>query len=368
MQSRDERHMNQSLLLARQGQGWVEPNPMVGCVIARGDQPIASGWHQRFGGPHAEVEALTAARGKSLEGATLYVTLEPCCHAGKTPPCTDAILQSGIRRVVTAMSDPFPSVSGKGHARLQAAGIEVVTGCLEDAAAELNAPYRIRLREGRPWFMAKWAMTLDGRMAADSGTSRWISNSSSRGLTHAIRGRVDAILVGRGTVEQDDPLLTARPAGPRTALRMVLDSTGSLSPTSQLVATCSTQAPVCVVVDVHQSTVEARRRLTDHGCEVLPIDALRSPAGLQALAAELGRRNMTNVLVEGGGSVLGSFFAANLIDEVHVFVAPSILGGMRAKHPVMGEGADAPSNGRPLRIMEARSVDGDWYLAGRIAR
>ena len=196
--------MQRALELAAQGQGFVEPNPMVGCVIARGAEIVGEGWHRRFGQAHAEIEALYIA-GSRARGATLYVTLEPCCHQGKTPPCTRAVLAAGVARVVAAMADPFPQVAGGGLAELRAAGIEVQTGILENEARKLNAPYLKLLSTGRPWVVAKWAMTLDGKIAARSGDSRWISSPASRQLVHQLRGRMDAIIVGRGTAATEIP-------------------------------------------------------------------------------------------------------------------------------------------------------------------
>ena len=208
-------HMRRALDLAARGQGAVEPNPMVGCVIAQGAEIIGEGWHRQFGADHAEVEALRMA-GDRAAGATLYVTLEPCCHHGKTPPCTRAVLAAGVRRVVVAAGDPFPQVQGGGIAELRAAGLDVELGLLETDSRRLNAPYLKLVESGRPWIIAKWAMTLDGKIAARGGQSRWISNPQSREVVHKLRGRVDAVLVGRGTAVRDDPLLTARPPGPRT--------------------------------------------------------------------------------------------------------------------------------------------------------
>src|SRR5262245_56892479 len=205
----DSHWMLRALDLARRGQGFVEPNPMVGCVIVRDGQVVGEGWHQRFGGEHAEIEALVAA-GKQAAGGTRYVTLEPCCHYGKTPPCTEAIIPAGIKRVVAAMRDPYPKVAGGGVRQLEGAGIAVEVGLHEAEARELNAPYLKLLQAGRPWVIAKWAMTLDGKIATRSGYSQWISSDASRAIAHELRGRVDAILIGRRTAQIDDPLLTAR--------------------------------------------------------------------------------------------------------------------------------------------------------------
>ena len=300
-------HMRRALELAVRGQGFVEPNPMVGCVIAQGAEIIGEGFHRRFGQAHAEVEALRIA-GDRAAGATLYVTLEPCCHHGKTPPCTRAVLASGVRRVVVAARDPFPQVQGGGIAELQAAGVDVEVGLLEAEARRLNAPYLKLVETGRPWIIAKWAMTLDGKIATRTGESRWISNPQSREIVHELRGRVDAVVVGRGTAERDDPLLTARPPGPRTAVRVVLDTQASLGSDSQLVRTAS-EAPVLVAVGEESSPAD-RSRLRDAGCEVFVCDGETHAARLDALLAELGRRRLTNVLVEGGGRLLGSLLDA----------------------------------------------------------
>jgi len=238
--------MRRALDLARHGEGYVEPNPMVGCVIVRGGEIVGEGWHSRYGGPHAEIEALRVA-GDKAAGATLYVTLEPCNHAGKTPPCTRALIEARLSRVVVGCQDPSPQVAGRGLAALRAAGLPLEVGPLAEQARQLIAPFAKLVTKRRPWIIAKWAMTLDGKLATHTGSSQWVSNSQSRAVAHRLRGRVDAVLVGRGTLEQDDPLLTARPSGARTAIRIVLDSHASLAPQSQLARSVS-RAPVLVAV------------------------------------------------------------------------------------------------------------------------
>src|SRR5690242_3300722 len=213
MHDADQLWMRRALDLAECGRGWVEPNPLVGAVIVRDGRMVGEGWHRRYGEAHAEVNALAEA-GDAARGATLYVTLEPCCHHGKTPPCTDAVLRAGVRRVVAAMPDPFPAVAGQGAGRLRAAGVEVEFGPGEAAARRLNAPYLKLLAAGRPYVHVKWAMTLDGKIATRTGDSKWVSNPASRRYVHELRGRVDAVLVGVGTALADDPSLTARPPGP----------------------------------------------------------------------------------------------------------------------------------------------------------
>ncbi len=359
----DAWHMRRALELAAQGQGHVEPNPMVGCVVARGAETIGEGWHRRFGGPHAEVEALRIA-GRRAAGATLYVTLEPCCHQGKTPPCTRAILEAGIRRVVVAASDPFPQVHGRGIAELSQAGLDVELGVLQPKARALNAPYLKLIRTGRPWILAKWAMTLDGKIATRTGSSRWISGPESRKIVHVLRGRVDAIVVGRETALRDDPLLTARPPGPRTALRVVCDTGASLESESQLVRTAR-ETPLLVAVG-REAAQARRRRLRDVGCEVLVCGGATHAARLDALLEELGRRRMTNVLVEGGGRLLGSLSDTSRIDEVHVFIALKLLGGDAAPSPIAGEGIEQLSRALSLETPEVEQVGSDVYIHGRV--
>jgi len=356
-------HMQRALELAAQGQGFVEPNPMVGCVIARGAEIVGEGWHRRFGQDHAEVEALRIA-GSRARGATLYVTLEPCCHQGKTPPCTRAVVAAGITRLVVAMADPFPEVSGGGLAELRAAGVEVQSGILEDQSRKLNAPYLRLLTAARPWILAKWAMTLDGKIAARTGDSRWISSPASRQVVHQLRGRMDAIVVGRGTAAIDDPQLTARPPGPRTALRIVVDTRASLSLKSQLVRTAR-EVPVLVAVGAEAANA-ASADLRAAGCEVMLCNGPTPQDRLETLFAELGRRRMTNVLVEGGGRLLGSLFDARLIDEAHVFIAPKLAGGVEAPGPIAGRGVDAVSAALALEDIAIREIAGDIYLRGRI--
>jgi diaminohydroxyphosphoribosylaminopyrimidine deaminase/5-amino-6-(5-phosphoribosylamino)uracil reductase len=358
----DRRFMARALELARRGEGRVEPNPMVGCVLVRDGAVVGEGWHQQFGGPHAEIAALQAA-GVAARGATAYVTLEPCCHVGKTPPCTSALIAAGVRHVVAATPDPNPVVKGGGLRELIAAGVGVETGVFAAEATRLIAPFAKLVTQRRPWVIAKWAMTLDGKLATPVGDSKWISGEASRAVVHAIRGRVDAIIVGRGTVAADDPLLTARPPGPRVATRIVLDSRASLPVESQLVRTAH-EAPVLVAVaaDAPSSACDALRR---RGVEVWASQAADREGRLAALLDELGKRQMTNILVEGGAEVLGSLFDLGAVDEVHAFVAPKIVGGA-APSPVAGRGVAAMA--KALRIADAHieQLGGDVYLHGRL--
>jgi diaminohydroxyphosphoribosylaminopyrimidine deaminase/5-amino-6-(5-phosphoribosylamino)uracil reductase len=350
MNETDGLWMERALELAERGRGHVEPNPLVGAVVVQDGKLIGAGWHAKFGQAHAEVNALAEA-GAGARGATLYVTLEPCCHHGKTPPCTDAILRAGISRVVAAMLDPFAEVSGKGVALLRAAGVAVDVGPGQAAAQRLNAPYLRLLTAGRPYVHAKWAMTLDGKIATRTGDSRWISNEESRRRVHLLRGRMDGIVVGIGTVLADDPLLTARPPGPRTATRIVLDTHGRLPAASRLAQTAA-EVPLLLASAGQAGPGEVLTLPLEHGRVSVP-----------ALLTELGRRRMTNILVEGGAEVLGSFFEAGAVDEVWAFVAPRIVGGT-GKTPVSGAGVDKIAAGLELAEHRVEIINDNYLLHG----
>jgi len=334
--------MAQALSLARRGQGRVEPNPMVGCVLVKRGRVVGRGFHRRFGGPHAEVNALRQA-GSRARGATAYVTLEPCCHFGKTPPCTDALIAAGIGRVIAAMRDVNPKVAGRGFAALRAADIRCDVGILEEQARSLNAPFIKFFREHRPYVILKWAQSLDGKIATRSGDSRWISSAISRKEVHRLRARVDAIIVGVDTVLRDDPQLTAR-AVPRLriASRIILDSKLRTPLKSRLIRSAQ-QTPTIIATSRRSGRSPAL--LQAAGCEVLMMPAHRTGVSLTALLGELHRRRMTNVLVEGGGRVLGSFIEQGLADEARIFIAPRLIGGENAPGPLRNLG---PQNMRGL--------------------
>ncbi len=361
----DAWHMARAIELAARGEGFVEPNPMVGCTIVRDGETVGEGWHRAFGGPHAEIEALQSA-GPRARGATAYVTLEPCCHQGKTPPCTTALVRAGVRRVVVAIEDPFPQVAGKGAAELRQAGIEVELGLMGPEARRLNAPYLKLVETNRPWMIAKWAMTLDGKTATGCGDSRWVSCRASLEVVHRLRGRVDGIMIGRGTAEADDPLLTARPPGARTATRIALDSQASLKTDSQLVRTVGDAG--LIVAAGEQSPAASRQRLAEAGCEVLVCPGASHAQRLEWLLDELGRRRMTNVLVEGGARLLGGLFDAGQIDEVHAFVAPKLIGGSSAPGAIGGAGVDLMAKALSLSSPHIEQCGTDVYVHGRVAR
>jgi diaminohydroxyphosphoribosylaminopyrimidine deaminase/5-amino-6-(5-phosphoribosylamino)uracil reductase len=351
----DDHWMRRALALAERGRGRVEPNPLVGAVVLdAAGQPVGEGWHRRFGEAHAEAHALAAAGG-AARGGTLFVTLEPCCHHGKTPPCTDAVLASGVRRVVAAMVDPFPRVAGGGITLLNAAGLEVAVGVCEAEAKQLNAPFLKRVATGRPWVIAKWAMTLDGKLATAAGDSKWVSGPDSRAKVHELRGRVDAVLVGRGTVASDDPLLTARPPGPRIAARVVLTASGDLPDRCQLRATAR-DVPVIVF-----TTSVGAARLAGWAAAGAEVLSLGTDSGV--VLDELGQRGMTNVLVEGGAGVFGAFRDAGAIDEVWAFVAPLLAGGS-GPSPVGGAGVERMADALRLNQVTVEQVGGDVLIRG----
>ena len=321
--------MNNALELARRGEGLVEPNPMVGCVLVLRGRVVGRGWHRRFGGPHAEIEALRLA-GKAAKGATAYVTLEPCCHWGKTPPCVDALIETGVARVVAGATDPNPEVAGKGFRRLRAAGIETRVGLMRAETTELIAPFARVQCDRRPYFILKWAQSIDGRIATRSGDSKWISSPASRREVHELRARVDAILVGVGTVLADNPDLTARLVAPkRVATRVVLDA-GLRTPMKSRLVQTADAFPTLIVTSIAKCNTAAARRLAAKGCMVMGIR--HGPRGfdMRALSGLLYAGGMTNVLVEGGGKTLGAFIDAGLADEARIYVAPILIGGREA--------------------------------------
>jgi len=363
----DNDFMRQALELAKKGEGYVEPNPMVGCVLVRDGQVIGQGFHTQFGQAHAEVEAIRSAR-TDLTDATCYVTLEPCSHDGKTPPCVQAILQTGLQRVVVAMRDPNPLVNGNGIRLLQEAGLSVTEHVLEEEARWLNAPYLTLLQKNRPWIHAKWAMTLDGRLAAKTHDSQWISGEASRKLVHQLRSRMDAIVIGAVTAKHDDPLLTVRldeseRHGNKMPCRVILDSSGSLSPESQLARTAR-EVPVLLVTQTDD--VQKLRPLEESGCEILRLPSSSRRDSLRLFLEHGASRKWTHLLVEGGRQILGAFFDAKCMDEVHAFIAPKLIGGESAIPVIGGEGIEKMSLAALLESPTSQLSEQDIYIRGRI--
>ncbi len=371
----DSQWMQRAIALAARGEGWVEPNPMVGCVLvgcgAHAGQLLGEGYHRRYGEAHAERAALDNAheRGHAdkILGATAYVTLEPCCHHGKTPPCTNALIEARIGRVVIAQLDPFAQVSGQGIAQLQQAGITVEIGVEQQAAQQLNAPYLKRLNHLRPWIIAKWAMSLDGKIATRSGDSQWISGDASRATVHQLRGRVDAIMVGSRTALVDDPLLTARTPvpPPRKALRVVVDSNLQLPMDSRLLASLA-DAPLLLACGP-QAAPDKIAELQRRGCQIIQSTSHCPQTRLDELLKILAcDHSATNVLVEGGGQLLGSLFDAQQIDQCEVFIAPKIIGGLKAPGPMAGLGLARLADGPQAHSQQIQTCGTDVHISLRL--
>ena len=319
-----------ALRLARRGVGSVEPNPAVGCIIVKDGRIVGKGWHKKFGGPHAEINALQDCKelGANLPGATMYVTLEPCCHYGKTPPCTEAIIAAGIAKVVAATIDPSPHVNGAGMRQLRKAGIEAQTGICEAEARLLNAPFIKFASAGKCWVILKWAQSIDGKVAyAKANQQRWISNELSRKDAHKLRRRVQGILVGINTVIADDPLLTARPNRGKKTIRIVLDTHLRIPLNCQLLSTAR-KVPVLIVTGEAAVRADSEKadKIKQQGAELLPAPAREGQCDIEFLLKELAKRGVSQLLVEGGPTVLTSFLKRQLADEICIYITPKILG------------------------------------------
>jgi len=363
----EQAHLEQALVLAGRGRGAVSPNPLVGAVIVREGEVIGEGWHAALGDLHAERAALEDCRrrGSDPAGATMYVTLEPCAHEGRQPPCTDAILEAGIARVVIASEDPSEKASGRGPGILRDGGVEVTFAAGEVAAAArlANQPFRKHARTGRPLVVLKMAMSLDGRVATATGDSRWISGEQSRALVHRWRAECDAIAVGIGTVLEDDPLLTARgPEASRQPARVVFGSRARLARDSQLLRTLGDAR---VIVAVSSEAEPARLgELQQLGAEIAVGNGQTRGERVQSALADLGRRDITSLLLEGGPTLAGAFVEAGEVDEVRVFVAPLVVGGGRPA--VEGEGPAQIAEAARALSAEAETIGEDVLIRARL--
>jgi diaminohydroxyphosphoribosylaminopyrimidine deaminase/5-amino-6-(5-phosphoribosylamino)uracil reductase len=370
-QDTDRRHLARAIELAEQGRGRVSPNPLVGAVVARGDTVLGEGWHSAYGAAHAEVEALGAA-GADVAEATLYISLEPCCHHGRTPPCTDAILAAKIARVVVASDDPTDKASGRGLGILRDEGVavEVVDGDLADRARLLNQPFRKHARTGRPWVLFKSAMSLDGKVATSSGDSRWISGAASRRLVHQWRAECDAVAVGIGTALSDDPQLTARdlpgaaPSGLPQPVRVVFDTTARLPLDSRLVQAAG-EVPLVVVASRAARKADLTA-LEGAGAEVIVVAGENGPAQVRAGLDRLGERGLASVLLEGGPRLAGAFLDAGEIDEMRLFVAPMLLGGRSGRDPLEGTGAESIAEAVRVGALACERVGEDLLVTARM--
>ena len=357
----DIEYMRRAIELAERGVGFTNPNPMVGAVIVKGGKVIGEGWHERCGEWHAERNAFKNCT-VPAEGATMYVTLEPCCHYGKTPPCTEAIIEHGIARVVVGMEDPNPLVAGKGIALLREAGIEVVCGVEEEALREQNRVFLKYISTKLPWVAMKTAMTLDGKIATRTGDSKWITGAEARAYVHELRHRFMAILVGIGTAVADDPLLNCRieGRGVRQPIRVVVDSNARLSLDSQLVKTAGEYRTI--VAHTRFAPEERGKALRETGVEMLLCKEKEGLVDVRNLLELLGQSGIDSILLEGGGSLNYTFLSEGLADELYAFIAPKIVGGMNAKTPVEGAGMEKMADAINLELENVLNIGHDVLL------
>jgi diaminohydroxyphosphoribosylaminopyrimidine deaminase/5-amino-6-(5-phosphoribosylamino)uracil reductase len=367
----DHQHLARAIELATRGRGRVHPNPVVGAVVVKDGAVGGEGWHAEYGGPHAEVNAIAACGDADLTGATIYISLEPCCHHGKTPPCTDAIMAAGIGRVVVASDDPTEKASGRGLGILRDEGVvvDVAGGELAARARLANQAFRKLARTGRPWVLFKSAMTLDGKVATRTGDSKWISSEASRELAHRWRASVDAVVVGIGTALADDPQLTTRledpgkPA-PRQPRRVVFDATGRLPLDSKLV-TQAPEVPLTVVVS-RAAPRSACDALETAGADVVVATGEHEPARVRSALDQLGEQGVAAILLEGGPHLAGAFLDAGEIDEVRLFLAPLLLGGSKARDPLEGEGVERISEALRALTLDCERVADDVLISARL--
>lgn len=357
----DPRFMDRALSLARRGVGRTSPNPAVGCVIVRHGEIVGEGWHRRAGTPHAEVHALAEAR-EMARGGDLYVTLEPCSHHGRTPPCCEAIVRAGVRRVVAAVVDPNPLVSGQGISFLREHGIETLTGLREAEARRLNAPFFSVMERGIPLVTFKSAATLDGAIAASSGDSRWITEEPARRHAHRLRSRHDAVMVGVGTVIADDPLLTCRIRGGRQPIRVIVDSRLRTPATSRVVTGAKEIRTVIACID---SDPQQERLLADRGVEILRCREDEGMVDLVDLLRALSSRGVQSVLVEGGGRLAGALFARGVVSRVALFYAPKLL-AKEGIPMIAGERSERISEALALSSLSIRRIGSDLLVEGEV--
>lgn len=364
METKDMQYMRRAMELASRGTGAVNPNPLVGAVVVKDGRIIAEGWHERYGGLHAERNALKNAAGDAA-GATMYVTLEPCCHFGKTPPCTDAIIEHRITKVVVGLTDPNPLVAGKGIEKLRDAGIDVVARVLEDELREQNRVFLKYITTGMPWVILKAAMTLDGKIAAHTGDSRWITGEESRHYVQQMRAEYPSIMVGSGTVRTDDPLLNCRLEGDiRQPVRIIVDSRAAISPDSRIVRTATEYRTI--VVHTKQASFGQLETLRAAGVETFLCAARDNRVDVREMLHALGGWGIDAVLLEGGGELNDTFIREGLVDEVCVFVAPKIIGGREAKTPVEGIGFARMDEAVALHDTRITPIGGDFMIRGKI--
>jgi len=358
----DETYMRRAIVLAERGAGWTSPNPMVGAVIVKDGRIIGEGWHRRYGEAHAERNALQSCT-ESPVGAVLYVTLEPCCHHGKQPPCTDAILEAGIRRVAVGSGDPNPLVAGKGVELLRSHGVTVDTGVLKEECDALNPVFFHFIQTKRPYVVIKYAMTMDGKIATRTGDSRWITGEAARQRVHQDRHRYSAIMAGVGTVLADDPLLTCRMEGGKNPVRVICDSHLRTPPDSRVVRTAR---EVPTILAAAAPPPERRKALEDAGCQVWDLPGPEGRVDLNALMDRLGARGIDSVLLEGGGALNWAALHSGIVQKVQAYIAPKLFGGTAAKSPIAGLGVETPAQAVRLVRTTVTQIGEDFLLESEV--
>lgn len=361
----EEQHMRRALELAAKGKGFVSPNPLVGALIIKNDRVIGEGYHEVYGGNHAEIEALNSVVG-SAEGATLYVTLEPCCHYGKTPPCTKAIIDAGITKVVIAMKDPNPLVAGKGIKQLQDAGIEVIVGVLEEDAKCLNKIFIKHMNTGLPYVIMKYAMTLDGKIASFTGDSKWITGGKAREHVHLMRHELSAIMVGINTVLADDPLLTVRIKDMKVKQpkAVILDSKCSIPMNAKILNTLADRE--VIIATTQYADLSKIKRLEELGVHVLVVNHSKGRVHMPDLLKKLGDTGIDSILVEGGGAIHGSLLDAKLVDYVMAYISPKLIGGKSSSNPIGGRGIEKMVEAIRLNQPMLRTFEEDILIEGEV--
>ncbi len=353
----DRRWLREALRLAARGEGWTRPNPPVGALVVKNGEVVGRGWHRKAGGPHAEVFALEEA-GAAARGATLYVTLEPCSTWGRTPPCTDTIIKAGVRRVVAGIDDPNPKHARRGFTELTKAGLAVQGGVCEKDCKSIIAPFRKHILTGRPYVTLKLAMTLDGRIADRTGRSRWITGELSRKWVHRLRGRVDAILVGAGTVRADNPSLLPAGPNPNPVYRVIVDGAGRVPPEARVLT--DARASQTIMVTATGCPASVIRAWQAQGACVWPLPARKTKISLAALLKRLGKMGLLHVVCEGGGDLAEGLIRAGLVDEYALFYAPELLGGGGV--PAIGGAGWLLTQAPTLRIESVRRLGHDLLV------
>jgi len=363
----EEKYMKKALELARLGEGYTSPNPLVGALIVKKGKIIAEGYHEKYGENHAEVNAFLDAS-EDVKGADMYVTLEPCSHQGKTPPCADRIVKEGIKRVFIGMKDPNPLVAGRGVEILEKNGIEVKSGILEKEAVELNEIFIKYITENKPFCILKTAMSLDGKIATSSGDSKWISNEKSRKYVHQLRHRVSGIMVGIGTVLADDPMLTTRLENKKSKdpHRIIIDTEGRIPLDSKILNLKSHSKTI--IATTEKITSEKVKSLEDKNAEVVICPLKNNKVDLNYLFEYLAKMGIDSILVEGGSTLNESILKEKLVDKVVTFIAPKIIGGSQAKTPVEGEGFKYIKDSVKLENIKTRYFDEDIMISGYIRK